>query len=94
MQTREQKAIQEVIKICLPEVDTKAIIEAIVKVAKAVVEAIPEMIKTVNDTWELVEEQIKIMPEEQYKEFLEELTPEARGWAVAIRMGAKKENAD
>lgn len=94
MQTREQKAIQEVIKICLPEVDSKAVIEAISKVVKATVEAIPVMIKTVSDTWERIEEQIKIMPEEQYKELLEELTPEARGWAAAIRMGAKKGNAD
>lgn len=92
MQTREQKAIQEVIKICLPEADSKAVIEAIGKVAKAVVEAIPVMIKTVNDTWEQVKEQIKTMPEEQYKEFLKELTPETRGWAAAIRAaGQEKE---
>ncbi len=91
MQTREQKAIQEVIKICLPEVDSKAVIEAIGKVAKAVVEAIPVMIRTVNNAWEQVKEQIKTMPEEQYKEFLKELTPEARGWAAAIRAAADQE---
>ena len=33
------------------------------------------------------------MPEDQYKEFLAELTPEARGWAAAIRMAAKKDQA-
>lgn len=31
--------------------------------------------------------------EAQYKEFLAELTPEARGWAAAIRMAAKKDQA-
>ncbi len=92
MQTREQKAIQEVIKICLPGVDAEAAIEAIGRVAKAVVEAIPAMIKTVNDTWERVKEYIKNMPEEQYKEFLEELTPETRGWAAAIRAAAGQES--
>lgn len=91
MQTREQKAIQEVIKIYMPEVDSKTAIEAIGKVAKAVVEAIPVMIKTVNDTWEQVKEKIKAMPEEQYKEFLKELTPEARGWAAAIRAAEGQE---
>ena len=93
MPTREQKAIQEVIKICLPEVDSNAVIEAVAKVTKAVVEAIPVMIKTVNNTWERVKEQIQIMPEDQYKEFLAELTPDARGWAAAIRMAAQTDQA-
>lgn len=92
MQTRERKAIQEVIKICWPGVDTEAVIEAIANVAKAVIEAIPAMVKAVSDTWERVKEHIQTMPEDQYKEFLEELTPEARGWAADIRIAAKKED--
>lgn len=31
------------------------------------------------------------MTEEEYAEFVEELTPEQKGWAALIRMGAKKE---
>lgn len=100
MQKKEQKAVQEVIKICQPEVDAGAVVDAIEKAADAVVEVvrkladavaevIPAIIKTVNETWERVKEHIQTMPEDQYKEFLEELTPEARGWAAAIRAGSR-----
>ena len=91
MQTRKQKTIQEIIKICWPEVDIETVAEAIAKVAKAVIEAIPEMVEAVSDTWEQVKEHLQTMPEDQYKELLEELTPEERGCVAAIRIAAKKE---
>lgn len=88
--TREQKAIQEAIKICLPEADANAFIEAAAKVAETIAKAIQAMIKTANTAWEKAKERIQTMSEEEYAEFLEELTPEARGWAAAIRAGGKK----
>lgn len=34
------------------------------------------------------------MTEEEYAEFVEELTPEQKGWAALIRMGGEKGNDD
>ncbi len=56
-------------------------------------EAIETVAKNITAVWEKTKENIQTMSDEEYAEFLEELKPEARGWAVAIRMAAKKDQA-
>ena len=73
-------------------VDTLA--DGIGRACKAITEAVAAFTENITNMWERTRESIQTMSEEEYAEFLEELEPEARGWAAAIRMGAKKENAD
>lgn len=53
-------------------------------------ETIEEMAKNITVAWEKVKENIQTMSEEEYAEFLEELQPEARGWAATIRFAPKR----
>lgn len=71
-----------------------ALVDGIGMACKAITEALAAFTKNITSAWEHTREHIQTMSEEEYAEFLEELEPEARGWAVVIRMGAKKENAD
>jgi hypothetical protein len=59
----------------------------------AIREAIEAVAKNITAVWEKTKENIQTMSDEEYAEFLEELKPEARGWAAAIRMAAKKDQA-
>lgn len=59
----------------------------------AVREVIEVVAKNITVAWEEIKENIQTMSEEEYAEFLEELTPEARGWAATIRMATKKDQA-
>lgn len=59
----------------------------------AVKEAIEVVAKNITTVWEKTKENIQTMSEAEYTEFLKELPPEARGWAAAIRLAAKKEQA-
>ena len=61
-------------------------------VFKAAKEAVEVIGKKLAEAWKKTKESIQTMTEEEYAEFLEELPPEARGWAAAIRMAAKKED--
>lgn len=69
---------------------TDALAEGFRKVFYAAKEAVEIINKKLADAWEKTKERIQTMSEEEYAEFLEELTPEARGWAAAIRAGGKK----
>lgn len=66
--------------------------EAFRNVFKVVTETIEVVAKNITAAWERTKENIKTMTEEDYAEFLEELPPEARGWAVAIRIAAKQKD--
>lgn len=68
-------------------------VEAIRNAFTVVKEAVEVVAKNITTAWEKTKESIQTMSEEEYAEFLEELTPEARGWAAAIRMAAKKDRA-
>ena len=57
----------------------------------AVKKAIEVAAKNITVALEKIKENIQTMSEAEYAEFLEELTPEAKDWAVAIRMAAKKD---
>ena len=61
---------------------------------EAISEAIVAFTKNITSAWESMKEHIQTMTEEEYAEFVEELTPEQKGWAAAIRMGANKGNDD
>ncbi len=61
-------------------------------VFKVVTETIEVVAKNITAAWERTKENIQTMTEEDYAEFLEELQPEARGWAAAIRMAAKQKD--
>lgn len=68
-------------------------VETFKNVFTTVKEAIEAVAENITVDWEKTKENIRDMSEEEYAEFLEELKPEARGWAAAIRMAAKKDQA-
>lgn len=74
------------------EVVADGMVEAFSKAITAVKEVIEAVAKNITTAWEKTKESIKTMTDEEYAEFLEELTPEQRGWAAAIRMGVKKDD--
>lgn len=63
-----------------------ALAEGIKNVFAAVKETIEAVMKNITAALEYAKENIQTMTEEEYAEFLEELPPEARGWAENIRM--------
>lgn len=65
--------------------------EAFRNVFTVIRETIEAVAKNITTVWEKTKETIQTMSDEEYAEFLEELKPEARGWAAAIRMAAKKD---
>lgn len=67
--------------------------EAFRNVFTVIRETIEAVAKNITTVWEKTKETIQTMSDEEYAEFLEELKPEARGWAAAIRMAAKKDQA-
>lgn len=73
------------------EVVEDRMVEAFRNVFTLINEIVEAVAKNITTAWEKTKENIKTMSEEEYAEFLEELTPEARGWAAAIRMVAKKD---
>lgn len=64
------------------------------RACKVITKMLAAFTENITYTWKYMKERIQTMSEEEYAKFLDELKPEARGWASAIRMGAKKENAD
>ena len=71
-------------------IDMLRVADAMKIAFQRVEEAVREAAKAIANGWERAKENIRNMSEEEYEEFLESLSPDARGWAVAIRKGAKK----
>ena len=71
-------------------IDILNVADAMKIVFQRIEEVVREAAKAIANGWEKAKESIRNMSEEEYEEFLAELTPEQRGWAAAIRKGAKK----
>lgn len=64
--------------------------KALKKIGEVITEIITEAGRALATGWETVKQQIHNMSEEEYEEFLAELTPQARCWAAVIRKGVEK----
>lgn len=71
-------------------IDMQSVAEAMGNGIRMACEAIVAFTKNITSAWESMKEHIQTMTEEEYAEFVEELTPEQKGWAELIRMGAKR----